>query len=162
MRGGTSLPLDAFEAPPTSGGALSGSGAFGAAFHLDRGLGFGLVLGFSQYRASCDGAGCAADDTWVSTQWELGTRWTPVRRRVSPWIQAALAIPRIEHAVGSTTTASKTSFGLEGGAGFAIRITERWSLVPAVRWLHFDADLAEAGSVPVTFLTGDAALRVVF
>lgn len=162
VRGGYALPFDDFRTPPGADGHREGGRAVGVAFEIERGLGFGWVLGFSQYRATCGSDVCPGGESWSATQWELGTVWRPVDAAVAPWFTASLVLPKVERTRAGDDDVSSTSFGLEGGGGVRIRLTPRWSFEPGARAIHFDTDFGGEGVVPVTFLTVDVALRVIF
>ena len=162
VRGGIAVPIQEAGTLPDSDDTFEGRHAFGVRFDLERGRGFSLLFGFSQYRVTCRGESCGEEEQWVATQWELGTRWRADSGRVRPWLSGTIILPRVERDIAATTEISRTGFGIEGGGGVLVQLTERWWLSPGVRVSRSQPDFPVTGPVALRFAVVDLGLLVAF
>jgi len=157
--GALQLELDAGLVHPTGGYAGVGPGrgeafpapepeydraTFGVHFALTQGP-LSWRVGFSQHRAGCAQGLCEGD--LISTAWDVGVRLSLPFGSVIPWIGGGLTSqitegdffdPLLDPVPGAPiptfAAESDRAWGLEGGAGLLIRLSERFGLDPAVRY----------------------------
>ena len=144
--GGVAVPTGGFvEAAPGVEGDESFRGpTFGVHFGLTQGF-FTWRVGFSQHRLDCTPGLCEGE--LISTAWDIGARASFSVGPVIPWIGGGVTAQITEVDVFDPTldpipgqpvptfaAESDRSWGLEGGAGLMIRLSERIGLDPAVRY----------------------------
>ena len=162
VRAGRAFPVEDFRGLSDSGDRLTADHAFSVRFDLERSSHFSVMVGFDQFRTTCSGPGCGVEEQWVSTQWQLGSRWRRRSGSVRPWLSGAIVLPKVERDVGEEAEISHTAVGVEAGAGLLIRMTDRWYLSPGVRWTRYRAEFTALGQVPVRFAIADLGLLIAF
>jgi hypothetical protein len=168
IRGGGFVPLgelrNAHEGWEGKAGADVGFG-MGFTFPL-RGR-VGTYLGFTQYRFSCDEELCPEGEAWKATGFDLALRFVMGGdRRVRTWVQGGLHTHRLESLVfqGEETTeiASRAGGGIEVGGGVLIRVGERASLAPGLRYGLGTVPFRGHEDVRLRYLVADLGLVIGF
>ncbi len=167
IRGGYTLPVAAFRDAArgwegeTGGGPSLGMGFTFPLFHV-----VGGYLGFSQHRFSCDEDVCQEGKAWVSTGFDIALRVVLGDRRVRPWIQGGLHTPRIEGRLLDEGQVQKLTSnggtGFEVGGGVLVKVGERMSLSPGVRYGAGEVPFSVQPTIQLRYLVLDLGLVVGF
>jgi hypothetical protein len=167
IRGGMSTAVGSFRDPDQGWKGKAGAGAslsMGFTFPLHRPL--GVYLGFSQHRFRCDEAVCPSGKNWVSTGFDVALRSVLGRRPVRPWLQAGFHSHRVEGRLfrdqGVKRVASDGGGGFEVGGGFLVKIGERASLSPGIRYGEGNVPFPLEGRMGMRYLVADLGLVVGF
>ena len=167
IRGGGAVPIAAFHDDARGWEEESGTGpslGMGFTFPLYRFV--GGYLGFSQHRFACDEDVCPEGKVWISTGFDVALRVVLGDRRIRPWIQGGLHTPRIEGRVleggeGRSLT-SKGGGGYEVGGGILVRVGERMSFGPGVRYGSADVPFWVQSTMELRYLVLDLGLVIGF
>ena len=167
VRGGYTLPVAAFSDEARGWEEESGGGAslgMGFTFPLYRVV--GGYLGFSQHRFSCDEDVCQEGEAWISTGFDVALRIVLGEQRIRPWIQGGLHTSRIEGKVqdegGAQDLTSHGGAGYEVGGGILVKIGERMSLSPGVRYGAGDVPFSVQPTMQLRYLVFDLGLVIGF
>lgn len=163
IRGGASLPVAAFgEAQGRPNTTLRPAESVTVRFELGGGGPWGVMVGFSQERAGCRGPACEPDERWATTSWVLGGRWVAPTGPARPWLSAALLVPTVEWDSDARERVSDTALGAEVGGGVRLRLGERWSTGPAIRYARHAAEFRRDGRWPIRSMALEWALTIGF
>jgi hypothetical protein len=168
LRVGAAVPwdMDAEDARDFPGEELEAGPSYTVHLSFPRGTKGALYLGFAQHQLEC-AAACGGAGDLVSTSWALGARIEPVAAgAVSPWLRLGLVFDRSEGEFldggAVVRRVSGLTFAPEAGLGLTLRVVERLSLSPGVRYLQFDARFPEAQDVRIKMLVADLGFQLNF
>ena len=167
IRGGGTLSIGQFADENQGWEKKAGSGtSLGMGFIFPVYRVIGGYVGFSQHRFSCDQGVCPKDEAWVSTGFDMAVRIVMGEEGVGPWFQGGLHTHRMEVGVmaeGKTRDlTSQGGWGYEIGCGLLLRIGERTSLSPGVRYGLGNVPFAGRPNVGLRFLVFDLGLVLGF
>jgi len=167
LRGGYTIPVAAFRDAARGWEEEAGGGpslGMGFTFPIHRVI--GGYLGFSQHRFGCDEDVCQEGKAWVSTGFDIALRVVLGDRKVRPWIQGGLHTPRIEGRVPNEGRAQKLTSsggtGFEVGGGILVKVGERMSLSPGVRYGAAEVPFSVQPTIQLRYLVLDLGLVVGF
>ena len=167
IRGGATLPVGAFRDDARGWEEEAGSGSslgMGFTFPLFRLL--GGYLGFSQHRFSCDEDVCPRGKSWTSTGFDIAVRMVLGHGTVRPWAQGGFHTPRMEGRVlqggEGRSIRSNGGSGYEAGGGLLVKVGERMSLSPGVRYGSVDVPFQGRPTMMLRYLVFDLGLVVGF
>ena len=167
IRGGGTLPVGAFHDDAQGWEEEAGKGpslGMGFTFPLFRSV--GGYLGFSQYRFACDEDVCPKGKDWISTGFDVALRMVLGGRKVRPWIQGGLTTPRIESQVlvdgQGRSLHSQGGLGFEVGGGILVKVGERMSFSPGVRYGSAGVPYLDHPTLELRYLVLDLGLVVGF
>lgn len=164
--GGAAIPVGDFRSREGWEGKTGAGMSFGMAFSFPLKGPLDLYLGFSQHRFHCSEGVCSGDEDFVATGFDAGLRLLLRREGVSPWLRATLHAPRVEaELVEEGRKVSRTSdgaAGLEVGGGVLIRVAQRLSLSPGIRFGMVDLPFPDRPALEPRYLVADLALVLGF
>ncbi len=167
IRGGRTLSLADFRSEDEGWEGRAGGGnalAMGFTFPLPGPL--GAYVGFGQYRFACDEDVCPAGKDWISTGFDVALRAVLGQARIRSWLQAGFHNHRVHGRVlegrGVRTTTSDGGGGFEVGGGLLIRIGQRTSLAPGVRYGEGNVPFPLDGRMRLRYLVADLGVLVGF
>ncbi len=167
IRGGRTLPVAAFRDNARGWEEESGAGpslGMGFTFPLYRFV--GGYLGFSQHRFACDEDVCPKGKPWISTGFDVALRVVLGETGVRPWIQGGLHTPRIEGKVPKEGRAQRLTSngggGYEVGGGILVKVGDRMSLSPGIRYGSAGAPFSVQPTMELRYLVLDLGLVVGF
>ena len=167
IRGGETLPVGTFRDDATGWEERAGRGpSLGMGFNFPLYRFVGGYLGFSQHRFACDQDICPRGNAWVSTGYDVALRVALGRRGIRPWIQGGIHTSRIE---GRTLQGgdvenlrSEGGWGHEVAGGILVKVGERMSLSPGVRYGSVDVPFSAHPTMGLRYLVLDLGLVVGF
>jgi hypothetical protein len=167
IRAGGTLPVGAFRDDARGWEEKAGSGSsLGMGFTFPLHWLLGGYLGFSQHRFSCDEDVCPEGEAWISTGFDIAIRMVMGDRNVRPWAQGGFHTPRIEGRVsegeGGRNIRSHGGSGYEAGGGLLVKVGERMSLSPGVRYGSVDVPFPGRPTMMLRYLVFDLGLVVGF
>ena len=167
IRGGASIPVAEFRAQDRGWEGKTGMGpTFGMGFTVPFPGPTDAYLGFSQHRFSCDENVCPRGKEWVSTGFDLALRKVFGQGAIRPWIQAGFRSHRMEGRVleeGDVPTShSEGGSGFEVGGGILIRLAERTSLSPGIRYGEGTVPFPDREMLRLRYLVADLGLVMWF
>jgi hypothetical protein len=167
VRGGSSIPVLGFRSKDEGWEGKTGPGAsFSMGFTIPLLTPLGGYLGFSQHRFGCDGNVCPDGRDWVSTGFDVALRVVMGGRRFRSWLQAGLHTHRVEGRVrldgGVRSLVSQGGGGYEAGGGILVRIGDRMSLAPGLRYGDGNVPFSGRSSLRPRYVVLDLGLIVGF
>ncbi len=167
IRGGETVPLEGFRDDARGWEQSAGRGpSFGMGFTFPFRRFVDGYLGFSQHRFGCDEDVCQEGQEWVSTGFDLALRIVMGDRRLRPWIQGGLHTPRIEGRIaqegGARGLTSSGGVGYEFGGGLLVKVGERMSLSPGLRYGSAEVPFQVQPTMELRYLVVDLGLVVGF
>jgi len=163
IRGGTTLPVGSFRDETEGWEGRAGRGtslAMGFTFPLFRFV--GGYLGFSQHKFGCDENVCPEGNSWVSTGFDVALRVVAGGGMVRPWVQGGVHTHRMEARIhgdaGPLSLNSEGGGGYEVGGGILIKVAERMSLSPGVRYGLGNVPISGHPNLGIRFLVFDLGL----
>jgi hypothetical protein len=167
IRGGVTVPLEGFRDDARGWEETAGGGpslGMGFTFPLFRFV--GGYLGFSQHRFGCDEDVCQEGKEWVSTGFDFALRVVLGHQTIRPWIQGGLNTPRIEGRIPKggrvQRLTSSGGVGYEVGGGLLVKVGERMSLSPGVRYGSAEVPFHVQPTMELRYLVVDLGLVVGF
>jgi hypothetical protein len=140
--------------------------SFGMGFTFPLFRGLGGYLGFSQHRFACDADVCPQGEDWITTGFDIALRVVVGREGLRPWVQAGLHTHRMEAEVlgvgGARTLHSQGGGGYEAGGGVLVKVGERMSLSPGIRYGLGNVPFTGRASMGLRYLVVDLGLVVGF
>lgn len=167
VRGGLEVPLEELrEADRSWAGNVGGGSSFSLDFAYSLSWYVAAYGGFGQHRFACPATGCGREADLVATGIDLGLRFLMGTGPVVPWLRGGVVSYRVEGTVptasGPTEVVSSRAAGVEGGVGLAIRMTDRLTLTPGVRYVRMTPDFSGPGALPMRYLITDVGLVMGF
>ena len=167
LRGGVTLPVGDFGDEEMGWEREAGSGpSLNMAFTFPLRGALGGYLGFGQYRFSCDREVCPEGKTWTSTGFDVALRLVLGSRPLRPWIQGGFHNHRVEGRIqspdGPVRLRSEGGGGYEVGGGVLVRVGERTSLAPGVRFGLGNVPFDGRANLGLRFLVLDLGLVLGF
>ena len=167
IRGGGTQPVASFRDAAEGWEEGAGPGpSLGMGFTFPLFSAVGGYLGFSQHRFGCDENVCPEGKPWISTGFDFALRVVLGQRKVRPWIQGGLHTNRVEGRVRRGdrvhTLRSEGGGGFEVGGGLLLRVAERMSLSPGVRYGSGDVPFSDGPTMELRYLVFDLGLVVGF
>lgn len=167
LRAGATAPVQGLADPNRGWSGDTGPGAaFGVSFAYNLSWYAAGYGGFSQLRFSCPARGCGFDTRLVATGFDLGLRFILGTGPVVPWIRTGLLFYRVEGSVpgedGPRAVTSSRAGGGELGFGVTLRLTDRLTLAPGLRYARMTPDFRGVGRLPMRYLLADVGLVIGF
>ncbi len=167
VRGGSTVPVLGFRSQDRGWEGKTGQGAtLSMGFTIPLIGPLGGYLGFGQYRFGCDENVCSDGKSWVSTGFDVALRLLLGQDAVGSWIQAGLHTHRMEGWVlqgeESRYLTSQGGGGYEVGGGILVKVGERMSVSPGLRYGEGSVPFSDRPSLRPRYLVLDVGLVVGF
>ncbi len=167
VRGGAAIPLGELRDPARGWSGDTGAGpGFGVSFSYNLAWYLAPYAGFSQHRFACPAESCGADTRLVATGFDVGIYFVADTGPVVPRIRAGLISYRVEGSVpgadGPVPVTSSRARGVEAGVGLAVRVAQRVTLAPGLRWNSMTPDFRGPGPLGMKYVTADLGLVLAF